>query len=502
MARKSRNLDLLVGPVLVCAGLLALWENEGRFDYHRAAVESFATVSPLEPTEKETASFTGTLAPFALQGRYVKDLEGYLFLEEEAEIYSWHRSEDDDGHVTWRSGWYDSVESNSRNSGLVQRLSSGEWRAERYPLTPMEVSGKSLHFVDETLVISPDTVTLSKQAQDLGLRVRESVLYLGQGGGTQIGDERIRLSGVSQADTVTYFGDIREGVGVVKQFEFRQTWVSGLIGNDGMLHHLVNGNREVALQTMKAHIQKLRWMVRLGGTLGVMIGIGLFCRRLLHFFIGVPLLGAVVEAGVAIFSIVVGGLLSLVAIIVGFLVNHLWVALVILVGVVWMVTLMVQKRKTIASAAKDHLQKASMHAVTPEPSDSPREKASSENETPADSGFEGVGASNEACFKNLAKVALMDGELSKKENDYLAKWGRSKQLSDATIVRLFDEAKKEKAAGLIPTQKDDLLYLIALSLEDGELSTAELKHLHLFGSSLGMSRLEVHKTISTFTQAR
>ena len=38
----------------------------------------------------------------------------------------------------------------------------------------------------------------------------------------------------------------------------------------------------------------------------VMIGFGLFCRRLLHFFIGVSLLGAVVEAGVAIFSIVVG----------------------------------------------------------------------------------------------------------------------------------------------------------------------------------------------------
>ena len=91
----------------------------------------------------------------------------------------------------------------------------------------MEVSGKSLHFVDERLVISPDTVTLSKQAQDLGLRARESVLYLGQGGGTQIGDERIRLSGVSQADTVTYFGDIRESVGVVKQFEFRQTWFPG-----------------------------------------------------------------------------------------------------------------------------------------------------------------------------------------------------------------------------------------------------------------------------------
>ena len=90
MARKSRNLDLVVGPVIVCAGLLVLWENEGRFDYHRVAVESLATVSPLEPTEKETASFTGTLAPFALQGRYVKDLEGYLFLEEEAEIYSWH----------------------------------------------------------------------------------------------------------------------------------------------------------------------------------------------------------------------------------------------------------------------------------------------------------------------------------------------------------------------------------------------------------------------------
>ena len=143
-----------------------------------------------------------------------------------------------------------------------------------------------------------------------------------------------------------------------------------------------------------------------------------------------------------------------------------------------------------------------MHAVTPEPSDSPTEKASFENETPADSGFDGVGASNEACFKNLAKVALMDGELSKKENDYLAKWGRSKRFSDTTIVRLIDEAKKEKAAGLIPTQKDDLLYLMALSLEDGELSTAELKHLHIFGSSLGMSRLEVHKTISTFTQAR
>jgi len=65
---------------------------------------------------------------FALQGLYVKNLEGYLFLEEEAEIYSRHRREDDDGHVTWSIGWYRSAESSSRNSGLVQRLSSGEWK--------------------------------------------------------------------------------------------------------------------------------------------------------------------------------------------------------------------------------------------------------------------------------------------------------------------------------------------------------------------------------------
>ena len=144
---KSKNKagGFVVGPILVVLSLGALWKNETRFDYHKAAKKT-GHVAPLEQAvEGQNFSYSGEMdTSRTLSGKYIETFTGYLEIRRSAEIYCWDRDEDSDGDVTWRKTWMSSVESNSRNSGLRQELSSGRMLPPSYQVGDLEITAKQI----------------------------------------------------------------------------------------------------------------------------------------------------------------------------------------------------------------------------------------------------------------------------------------------------------------------------------------------------------------------
>ena len=444
--------------------------------------------APLESASNQSVAFTGKLGTLEIEGRYIEKLPGYLQVQELAEIYSWERTHDDDGD-RWSKGWHRHLQRNNRNTGLNQTIKGNTWQAVEYHVGDFTVSGDQLRFVDASVRIPPANVTFNQQGKQSGLVQQADVFYKRnpQREG-QLGDERLTILGIPAQQTDSYFGRIQDGMAVGKQFRAREGFLSKLIRDDGMLHHLVNGDRETALQSMKSHIQKIKWMVRLLGTGALIFGQLFFLGQIVHLLIAVPILGRFVGAGILVFSIVSGLLISMGVILVGILVQNLIAVLLLVLLLVAVVIYLVSAQKRSRHHARTYMQAtASRQAPAPV-----------ENQTAVEPEVIEMDQLHKS-FKNLVKISLIDGELDDKENNFLADWARSLNIPDETIVTLFDEAKREKEQGLEATSYEDFHFLITLSMMDGTMSTQELRHITDFGQKLGMNLQQIHATIKKAT---
>ena len=284
MAGRRLNSLLLViftGPGAVGVSTLVLWENEGRFDYYRAALETTIITSPSDAAPQDAVSLTGALDfSIVIAGEYVDRLTGYLRVRRFAEIYSWEESEDDEGNTEWTQSWYARVEPNYRNDDILQVLSNSTLYPPIYRLGVLEISPARIHVVDSYAAIAADRLQLSADGSRIGLDATREYLYLRQTPNTTtLGDERLTYLGVTAEPEASYFGRIEDGVGVGKQYETNESFISELIGNDGLLHHLVNGGRDEALSTVRSDFIMTKWLVRVGGTFGMIFGFWLLFGR-------------------------------------------------------------------------------------------------------------------------------------------------------------------------------------------------------------------------------
>lgn len=55
---------------------------------------------------------------------------------------------------------------------------------------------------------------------------------------------------------------LKNSIGRGMQFDYKCGFISGIIKDDGMLHHLVNGTRDEALKTIESRLSKLKWIIR------------------------------------------------------------------------------------------------------------------------------------------------------------------------------------------------------------------------------------------------
>ena len=262
----------IIGLILLGGSIVAIWKNEHRFDYYQAAKATEPAEAVGDLTTDHLFSHTGSMdQDLTMKGNYVQSFQGFLEVSRSAEIYAWDRDQDEDG-VYWSKEWMSSLENNSRNSDFKKLLTSANIRPKTYQVAELKIAPNEIQFVDEKEKIFSKSLELSKKGTDEKLTTRGKYFYLAKGGENQLGDERLSYRGLPVPKTATYFGKWGEGIAVAHQAEKKSGLISGMIKDRGVLHHLVAGERETALDSIKAHLARLKNIVRIAGIAGATVG--------------------------------------------------------------------------------------------------------------------------------------------------------------------------------------------------------------------------------------
>ncbi len=473
MSRKKKQSPfaaLLFGPALGFFAATALWHNEGRFDFYKAA----RATTPIEDLGSEgggTVSMTGWMDQgLTLEGDYVESFQGYLRVRRSAEIYSWDEDTDSDGNTTWSLGWHSYVENNSRNTGFQQQLGSRTIAPDEYMVGDWAVEGDRLDIIDSSEAISPNELILSAEGDELTLTPGDGYFFLRKGAAKNLGDERISYSGIPVPGTATYFGLLQAGRGVAHVAEVKTSWVQGMIGDTGLLHHLAGGEREVALAAMKAHLARIKWLVRILGTLGVIVGYLIFFSGFFGILLYIPVVGRIAELGIFLAGLVLGLLTSFLVIVSSYVLHHPLI-LVAMLGAVVAIALYSRGRRSQARAgAQEALARDFGHP--------PSERELAERQ-----------------LAGMARVALADQQLDEKEKRFLHKWAGERGLSEGDVARLLASAEQETAEPGVSSETE-LHVLIRLALADDHVSAYELKKLFQAGKQLGYTPKQVRTMVS------
>jgi uncharacterized tellurite resistance protein B-like protein len=479
MARsKDKNswMSIFIGPAIVFFATVALWKNEHRFDYHQAAkatqpIESVETLSP-----DQLFSYTGSMdRDLTMSGRYVESMTGFLTVKCRAEIYAWEEDEDEDG-TTWSKRWSSSVENNSRNNGLEQRLSSHRVIPKTFEIDTLLIETERMEFVDTFHSIPPGELNLSKAGLDLKLEPQSEYFYLDKGASGDLGDERVSYRGLPVPEHATYFGKFGKEHAVAHQAEVKEHFLNKIIKDTGVLHHLVAGDRLLALSTMKGHIARLKWIVRGVGLVATVLGFSIFFGFFVRFLVHIPVLGNLVSGGVTILSLVFGLTLGLSTILIGFVTSNPIVLGLIVASFLSLFFILRRKAGKSQQAIKADLDQQLGHIADP-------------------------AEIKELEFKALVSLAMADGKMETGEQRYLKTWAKQHGWDEDKTTAMIKKAQVITISAAAESSKELLLHLIRLSLADGTLKSHELKTIRKAGEDCGYSRKDVQTMITQVRQA-
>lgn len=471
-SKDKKGGGVLFGPVLICVAIAAMWKNEGRFDYHLAAKATDPIVELASAEAGRLLSYTEAMdRELLITGGYVESFTGYMIVKRSAEIYCWDRDEDDDGHVTWSKAWMNHVQSNSRNRGLSQRLSSKEFRPPAYQIGKLAIQASGVEFVDDYTSIAASVLQLNAEGKSKNLSVKNQYFYLSKGAGQVIGDERLSFSGVPVPPTGTYFGKYDGARGVPHQAVARGGLIDDLIRDTGVLHHIVGGEREVALVTMREHITKLKWTIRIAGLVGTSFGFLILFSSVVGFLYHIPVIGYFAERGVFIVSVLLGLIVSLITIGMSYLINHPVILVISLFAFVAAFLLLRNKAFASQQRMKERVDRDVGHRVNTE------ELA-------------------ELQFVQLLRLANADQNVDIEERKYLKKWAKRHRWSKEKLAELVERANSsEKVDSSSGQAGEQLRALIRLALADGQLHRYEFNAINDAARQFGYSSSELAKTI-------
>lgn len=476
MGRRKKNnplAALVFGPALVVGSVMALWQNEHRFDYHKAAksTQEVFEVQALSPDQ--VFSFTGPMdQSLTIPGHYVESFTGFLTVKRRAEIYAWDEDEDSDGNTDWDREWMTSVQSNSRNSEVKQTLSSQRFIPKTFQAGELEIKTDRMEFVDGFQSISPRELTLSSKGQQVNFDVQDNYFYLDKGASDDIGDERISYRALPVPPTATYFGKYGKAQAVAHQAEMKKGFISSIIKDTGVLHHLVAGERETALSTMKAHIWRLKMIVRAAGVAANIMGWAIFFGFFIRFLINIPVIGDLMQTGVSLLSVLFGSVIGAVTILAAYITSHPIILVLILLAAFGGLLMLRRKGRSTQRSLRSGLETQIGHALSP-------------------------GELKELEFLELIHLANRDGNVDMNEQKYLRNWSKRQGWDDAKIASLIERAKSSSGTqGTASSSRDHLLQLIRLALADGSVDGKELKTIRKAGKEIGCGRKEISQMLS------
>jgi hypothetical protein len=473
--RREKNTwaAIIIGPAIIGGSVLALWKNEHRFDYHKAAASTEPAAEVRGLNVDQVFSYTGGMDQgLTMQGQYVESFTGYLTVKRSAEIYAWHESEDDDGGTDWDRRWMNSVENNSRNGGINQQLSSNRFIPRTFQTGDLEINTDRVEFVDRFESITPSDLDLSSKGREQDLELRENYFYLAKGKSDNLGDERLSYRALPVPSTATYFGKYGGSQAVAHQAEVREGFISSIIKDTGVLHHLVAGERAVALSTMKAHIRRLKMIVRGVGLVVNVLGWAILFSFFTRFLVHIPVIGELMQWGAFLLSVVFGLTVGTVTIVTAWVTSQPIMLVGILVASVGALFMLRRKARSSQESLRGSLEAQVGYGLSPE-------------------------QLKEMEFLELIRLAGKDGQVDVSETKYLGDWGQRQGWDDAKIATLVERALTNlNAPGRPTTSRDHLLQLVRLALADGTLSGQELKTIRKAAKDIDCSRRELSQLIA------
>ena len=470
--KNKKGSGILFGLVMVGLSIGAIWKNEHRFDYFKAARDA-APVETVDHLASGTLfSHSGAMdQSLTLEGKYVRSFQGYLEIDRVAEIHAWDRDEDDDG-VSWSMRWMSYLQDNERNTGLEKRFKSATIAPSTYRIADLSVDSKKIQFVDPGQSIPPAGLTLTSLGKEQGLVPGDDYFHLAKGAPEQLGDERISYRGIPVPEVATYFGKWGGGTGVAHQTEVEKGFISGIIQDKGILHHLVAGPRETALATLKRHLARLKMIVRIVALAACTLGGGILFGSLTRFLVFVPFFGPFFNQVTGWLGMLVGFLLGVITLALAYLTSQPWI-LASFAGVLAAALVLLGIN---ATRKRRRIQRNVAHTLGHTPS-------------PAEL--------KELEFIQLWSLAGSNGAITPDEQGRLDRLIRKNGWSPATVTGLTQRAERERAA---TSDREKLENLIRYSLADGRIDRKELKSLQSAASWIGVDRKDL-RTLMTRVQA-
>lgn len=453
----------MFGPGLVFLSLSALWKNEVRFDYHQAAAATRPVAVAAALEEGQRFSFTGPMNQgLFMSGEYVVGFTGYLLVDRQAEIYAWSESKDSDNNVTWKLRWMSRLEDNSRNAGVRQLLSSRRFMPDSYQVGELKMDVNLIEFVASSQGIPP--ASLERRRPDLSPRGDHFYLYKEQH--NDLGNERLSYQGLPVPQVATVFSRFANGLAIADTSQQRDGWINRMIQDSGVLHHLVAGDRETALASLKRDIGRVKMFVRALGTLFTLVGFLIFFYTIFGALLSIPWIGRLAEAGVLVLSLAIGLPLAILTMVgAWFVANPLVLVGIIAASLVG--SLLLGKR---SQQTRDAVRRT-------------MERQRGDSLDDADL--------RELEFLELAALALGDGELGDQEDKFLRRWAKRQGWDETRFDGLMQQAREQQSVGGQKTTEQHLRNLVQLALADGQLTSGELATIERVARRLGYSRKRI-----------
>ncbi|MEM1441383.1 MAG: TMEM43 family protein [Verrucomicrobiota bacterium] len=475
--KKSKIGGVIVGPIFVFLGLSALWKNETRFDYHKAAAKTTPAASLATMENGGNYSYTGRMnEELTLPGKYIKTFTGYLVVSRSAEIYCWDRDEDSEGDVTWRREWMNSVQSNSRNSGIRQTLDSGRILPSSYEVEDLQITSRRIEFVDSYVSVSPEPLPRTEEGDALSLA--GDYLMLRKGRSDNLGDERISYRAIPVPYLATWFGKFDSGRGVADVSQEEEGMINSIIQNTGVLHHLVAGERKEALGTMLFHIKRLKWIIRAIGTAVIVFGLLFLFSSFLRFLYPIPLLGRIAEAGSFLLALAIGIPLATTTILLGFVAGNpilLIPILIVILAAIWMLVRFSKRQRKAGETIKQQLDEVHGHTLE---SDEMKELK----------------------YREMAgMLASSENEMGTEQSATLSRFAAKSGLDAEKQETLLQEV--QSGAGTDQSAEVHLQNLIRLAVADDKLTPQEVKSIREAATLAGYNREQFRKLISEMSGA-
>ena len=310
---------ILGGIVFVLIGIVLLWWNEGN------NVKNLKTTAELEKVYKDVKSDSidssndGKLV--AVSGKLINEEEltdkefnitiKTPLMYRKVEIYQWDEKEDTTDDVTtysYEKKWSEElIDSNEFNKKGYTNPTSKLYESETYASSDVKVGAFSLTS-DQVNMLNTDSVytNYDKDAlEDMKLNVIDNYITTSKDlKKPEIGDMRISFH---------YNTSTEVSVLAVQTGDTFAPFTSSVGKTVNKVMNGIHTGKEM-IEDVKAQNKMIKWLLRLGGALLIMIGIGAVLKPISTIASFVPILGSIVGTAVGLIAFVLGLCLSLIII--------------------------------------------------------------------------------------------------------------------------------------------------------------------------------------------